>query len=69
MSIWEFVEIMVMERKCVEGDANGTLELNRHLSSRQWGLGGHLENRKRKRERESMLLQKTLEEGFSRTDV
>lgn len=45
MSIREFVEIMVTditaERKCVEGDENGTLELNRHLSSRQWGLGGY----------------------------
>ena len=46
MSIWESVEIMVMditaERKCVEGDENATLELNSQLSGGLWGLGGHL---------------------------
>ena len=45
MCIQEFVEMTVMEgtaeRKWIEGDENGSLELNQHLRSRHWGLGGY----------------------------
>lgn len=52
MSMWKFVNTLAVEeateRKCVELDENGTLELSQHLRSRQWRLGGYLQSTNRK---------------------
>lgn len=59
MSIWEFVEIMVTditaERKCVEGDENGTRV---KPTFKQYTMGAErtfLEQKGKEREGENML--------------
>lgn len=44
------------------------MALNHHLRSKEWGLRGNLQSTKEKNHGENMLLQKTGEGGFSKTE-